>query len=346
MAELQQLRDRVEELQAENERLLNARGDGAQSGQHGQTLYIPRERRCPKFSGRSVGGSLSIEEWVEEAESCIRSRHMSNHERAMFLYDHLEGEARNEIKYRPTATREDPAEIVKVLREVYGCAKSYVLWQQRFFDRKQKDNESLFEFSHALMELMEKIKMSKSNCITNPDLVLRDQFCENVNDSTLRRELKKLVRDNAEWTILDVRREATRWVEEGQTGRDRSHRTVAHNSEVQYTSQCEATLTQTSELAELKDLVLKQQAQIDMLVKHLSQPHTKPPASQRYGGGRYRRAPDGRPICIKCEQPGHIARYCQASRSLTSQPTPPPSSGNTSTQPLPPAANTSSLPLN
>lgn len=344
MAELQQLRERLEQLEAENQRLSNARGDRAQSGQ--QVLYIPRERRCPKFSGTSSGGSLSVEEWVEEAESCIRSRHMSEHEKAMFLYDHLEGEARTEIKYRPTTTRENPEEIIKVLKEVYGCAKSYVRWQQRFFDRKQKERESLFEFSHALMELMEKIKMSKSNCITNPDLVLRDQFCENVNDPTLRRELKKLVRDNESWTILDVRREATRWVEEGQTGRDRSHPTVARNSEVHYTSQCEATLTQTSELAEIKDLVLKQQAQIDMLVKQMGQAPTKAPASQSYSGGRYRRAPDGRPICLKCDQPGHIARYCHASRPLASGPAQPPSSTSTPTQPPPPVASTSSMPLN
>ncbi|KAL2076346.1 hypothetical protein ACEWY4_028049 [Coilia grayii] len=69
------------------------------------------------------------------------------------------------------------------------------------------------------------------------------------------RELKKLVRDNAEWTILDVRREATRWVEEGQTGRDRSHRTVAHNSEVQYTSQCPAARQALKQCERIKAVV-------------------------------------------------------------------------------------------
>lgn len=344
MAELQELRDELERLQAENQRLSNARGDDAQPGQRNQIVYIPRERRCPKFSGAPVGGSLTVEEWVEEAEGCIRSRHMSNQEKALFLYDHLEGEARNEIKYRPTATREDPVQLIKVLKEVFGCAKSYVLWQQRFFDRKQKENESLFEFSHALMELMEKIKMSKKDCIANPDLVLRDQFCENVHDPALRRELKKLVRANAGWTILEVRQEATRWVEEGQAGSDHSRReAVRHNSKAQYTSQCEVTLTQTSELAELKGLVLKQQSQIEMLVKHLGQPNSTTPAPQPYQGGRLRRTPDGRPICFKCGQPGHIARYCQASRPLTSGPNPPSSVDSTSAPPPLPAVSATSM---
>ena len=97
------------------------RGEGAQPGHHEQIVYILQERRCTKFSGQSGGGTLSVEEWVEEAESCIRARHMSKHDRALFLYDHLEGEARNEIKYRPSVVREDPAAIINVLKEVYVC---------------------------------------------------------------------------------------------------------------------------------------------------------------------------------------------------------------------------------
>lgn len=143
--ELQQLRDRVAQLQVENERLLGAQGsDAGGSGRlpvrREQAVYLPRERRCPKLSGSVTAGSLPIEEWTEEAQSCIRSRYLSELEKAMFLYDHLEGEARSEIKYRPVAVRENPTEIISVLNEVYGCSKSYVYWQQRFFDRKQREN--------------------------------------------------------------------------------------------------------------------------------------------------------------------------------------------------------------
>lgn len=313
---LQRLQERVAQLQAENERLSNVQrhtGEGGpQPARREQALYLPRERRCPKFSGSTAAGSPSVEEWIEEAESCIRLRYMSELDKALFLYDHLEGEARNEIKYRPSAVRENHVQIMTVLKEVYGCSKSYVHWQQRFFDRKQRENESLFEFSHALMELMEKVKQSKESAITNSDIVLRDQFCENVRDHMLRRELKRLVRANEGLTLLDIRREATRWVEEGQSSRDRGPRAPGRTSEPIYTSQCESALTQTSEIAELKEIVLKQQAQLDLLVKHLGHPPSKPQASQPYRAGRFKRTPDGQPICIKCDQPGHIARYCQS----------------------------------
>ena len=330
-SELQQLRERITQLQAENERLSSAPGDGAgrsgstsrnaaQPVQREQAFYLPRERRCPKFSGSAVAGSLSVDEWVEEAESCIRSRYMPDVEKAMFLYDHLEGEAKNEIKYRPVAIRENPVEIITILKEVYGCSKSYVYWQQRFFDRKQRESESLFEFSHVLMELMEKVKQSNKDTITNPDTVLRDQFCENVHDHMLRRELKRAVRASESTTLLDVRREATRWVEEGQKGRERGLRPPGRANETPYTSQCESTVAQSSqntfvqssEMAELKDIVLRQQAQLDLLVKHLSQPTSRPYAAQPPREGRFKRTPDGQPICIRCDQPGHIARYCQS----------------------------------
>lgn len=143
--ELQRLRQRVEQLQAENQRLSgrdsgNDGGASAQPVRREQALYLPRERRCPKFSGSTTTGSLTVEEWVEEAQRCISSRFMSESEKALFLYDHLEGEARNEIKYRPPTVREDPLAVIKVLKEVYGCSRSYVFWQQRFFDRKQREN--------------------------------------------------------------------------------------------------------------------------------------------------------------------------------------------------------------
>ena len=317
MTEPRQLQEDLEQLRVEDRQSSTGGSEGARLGRHEQVVYIPRERRCPKFSGR---GTLSVEEWIEEAESCIRSRHMSKHDRALFLYDHLEGEARNEIKYRPSDVREDPTAIVNVLKEVFGCSRSYVVWQQRFFDRKQQANESLFEFSHALMELMEKIEASKPGCMSNSALVLRDQFCENVHDCTLRRELKRLVRANDEWSILDVRREAIRWVEEGQSGRGGNPRAGDRSNTPQYTSQCEAVLSQTSALDEIKEMVRKQQAQIDALMRLVPGPGANAGSSQPRRVSRAGQGSGGQLICFRCDQPGHIARQCPTVRPPADRP--------------------------
>ncbi|KAL0186022.1 hypothetical protein M9458_017692, partial [Cirrhinus mrigala] len=70
--------------------------------------------KCPKFNGRS---GIGINEWIEEAQACIRARYLSVSDQAFFLFDHLEGEAREEIRYRSQVERRDPDKIFLALRE-------------------------------------------------------------------------------------------------------------------------------------------------------------------------------------------------------------------------------------
>lgn len=62
---------------------------GASASATDRFVFVPRDRKCPKFNGRSGG---MIDEWVEEAQPCMRLRHLSTIDQAFFLFDHLEGE--------------------------------------------------------------------------------------------------------------------------------------------------------------------------------------------------------------------------------------------------------------
>lgn len=105
--EVQGLKDLVQQLQAENDRLRReqisgqpssgstSRIDGHLSSTGSERLlYIPRERKCPVFRGTS---GIGIEEWLEEVKASTRARHLSGLDKAYFMYDHLEGEAKDEI---------------------------------------------------------------------------------------------------------------------------------------------------------------------------------------------------------------------------------------------------------
>lgn len=110
--ELQQLRELVAQLKADNERLSRARdacqvgpsradtasttsggnpsGTGAGTMVTERLLVIPRDRRCPMFNGRT---GIGLVEWTEEMEAYMRARHLSVRDQAFFIFDHLEGEA-------------------------------------------------------------------------------------------------------------------------------------------------------------------------------------------------------------------------------------------------------------
>lgn len=331
--ELRELRDLVLQLRAENEKLKQDRAvtdaavprpgsSNASSASPADPppanpdvlaeerfVFIPRDRKCPKFNGR-VG--MGIDEWVDEAEACMRVRRMSTADRAFFLFDHLEGEAREEIRYRPVVEREDPEKIISALRELYGCSQSYVALQEAFFSRRQHEGETLLEFSLALMGLLEKVKQRSPNGLPNADPLLRDQFVEHVRESNLRRELKQLVRRQPNSTLLEVRSEAIRWELEGTPGgaRGRSH-SVPSVQGFQYGVGGGAQtgiggVLPHSELSELREMFKAQQKQLEQLTQSVTRlqgplPHISSARS-------------GPIICRRCHRPGHIARECVGER--------------------------------
>ncbi len=101
---------------------------------------------------------------------------------------------------------------------MYGCSQLYVALQEAFFSRRQQEGETLLEFSLALMGLLEKAKQRSPDAMPNAEVLLRHQFVEHVLDSSLRHELKQLVRRQPTATLRDVRGEAIRWEHEGTSG--------------------------------------------------------------------------------------------------------------------------------
>lgn len=323
------LTEQIQQLQTDNERLrqgnvvppvdpVQGESSRAVPGSSGMRyVYVPRERKYTKFSGSPGPECASVEEWVEEVRKCLQARHMSPSEQAYFVYDLLEGEAKLEIKLRPATDRADPEKIFTVLLETFGCAHSYIEAQQKFFQCRQREGETLREFSHSLMALMEICQRKNSNAISNPDSVLHDQFVENVKDKMLRRELKQYIRLNPGSQFFDIRREAFRWADDGEGTRPVRARAFSCDARPEVVGEWGAETQAVAakpndELAELKDCLRRQQTQLDTILKHLSSgpvtsnPNSRPSNPPR----RYRFDADGRPICLRCDQAGHMARDC------------------------------------
>ena len=323
--EIAELRRQVQTLNTQNEQLQQRVNTAVDSQATGSTnvhtpanpgatprvatervVFLPRERRCAIFSGE---GDDDFFEWMEDVQASLRVRHLSPVEKALFILDHLGGSAKRELRFRPEEEREDPTRVFAILKELYGGSRSYISLQEIFFSRKQGEVESLQDFSHALLALMEQITQHAPGEMPNSTALLRDQFIEQVYDHGLRRELKRFVRLSPRSTFLEVRKEAIRWVDEGMCSVDQRERSnsVPASFARQYQVHGRSALSPTpiaknSELAELKEMLKAQQAQLNQLTQGLQHVQSHPALGRPW--------PNNPIICRRCHQPGHMARDC------------------------------------
>ncbi|KAK3748342.1 hypothetical protein QZH41_001950 [Actinostola sp. cb2023] len=124
-----------------------------------------------------------------------------------------EGAAKEELKVYPEEDRRDPKKVFEILGDAFGIKKrSKPQLLKAFYDRRQKDGESLREFSHALSELWTRVVKKDTKCSADSDTMLRDQFADNVRDALLRKELKRSIRVRPDISFLDIREEADKLV--------------------------------------------------------------------------------------------------------------------------------------
>ncbi len=121
-------------------------------------VYLPKEKKCTTFTG---GTSTTFYDWLDELNATLSHRPFTHVEKAAFIYEQLGGEARQELKYQPQAIRSDPDQVLKILKEIYGQPPSLTKLQKQFFERRQKESESVREYSQDLMAIIEEISHCK-----------------------------------------------------------------------------------------------------------------------------------------------------------------------------------------
>lgn len=167
-----------------------------------------------------------------------------------------------------------------------------------------------------MCQILRTILKHDSNALANEQKVLRDQFIEGLHDPLLKRELRKFTREKPDSTMIQVREEAYLWsVEDGSHSKSAKSRSKGDSGDRE--TQCSAVMAQEQQVGTVGDLfkvVAEQGRQISELtaaVKTLTMQRTN--SSEQTNTRRRAQlkfTDDGKPICLKCQGEGHIAKNC------------------------------------
>ncbi|CAH3189074.1 unnamed protein product [Porites evermanni] len=97
------------------------------------------------------------------------------------------------MKLYPKSDLKNSDKTFDLLQESFGEKRSVPQLLKAFYDRRQREGETLRAFSQALRELQAKIEKKSVTKSSGQDAALRDHFAENVRDiPSFKRNLRNL----------------------------------------------------------------------------------------------------------------------------------------------------------
>ena len=188
-AQIKELTDMLAALeqQLQNQNGPSASASDSSSANPGQiTVKVHRERKLRKFAGSR--DDKMLEEWIRNATWAIAGQ--TDADGMDFLLYHLDSVAKEEVRLHPAEKRAIPAAVFKGLRDCFSEGLTSTKAQWNFFKKRQRDHESVCEFSQAFMLRLAWVEHLDAPVVTDKDKLLRDQFLENLADPQLRRDIK------------------------------------------------------------------------------------------------------------------------------------------------------------
>ena len=298
----QSTRDSMEgELQKLHEELRNLKLQGkstvAPNEKAPQVLYVSTDRQIRRF-----GGDEDIDEWISDVKSLLADRaHQTAKEKLQTVVKYTNGAARMELASRDDVETADDA--FQVLRGVFGDVGSQASQKRKFFSRVQKGGETLIEYSHELIRLLQ---TWKGICKKDREETLISQFIEGVGDSDLRRELHRRSHEKPE-TFVSLRDWAVQWEKQGTSSRKadgRAQRAEVHEqgASAANSQSMSLILEALQKQGQLVTTLLTQQEEQNRTLNRL--------LGQQAQQSRQQSRPRWSPGCYQCGANDHFKRNC------------------------------------
>lgn len=314
---LEQLQDRLLRLSEQQGKAMEA----IATLSNRSYVYVPRERQIQPFCGDTDKDGRSVDEFIEEVDRVIRARGQSAIDGVDYTLSLLRGSALEEVKLCIEGEPQTPTEIFNCLREAYSDKRSVAQLLHAFYGRQQQDGEDFQHYSHSLSQILRQALKQKPNAVSDAKLAVRDQFIEGVFDTSLRRELRRLVREKPGSTLKDIRELAIAWSLEEKPCNSRVAKSRTVTCENPANEGLCASISKERSCATLEDViraVSEQSKAIGELTIALKEGLMKRDNVNKSYPQKTKSKPqftnDGKPICFKCRGEGHIAKDCTQSK--------------------------------
>ncbi|GAA6102663.1 uncharacterized protein LOC107716059 [Tachysurus ichikawai] len=150
------------------------------------TIYIPRDRKLPEFSGcGSKPGELSIEEWVSSMKSAFQVMRVPAEDRVELVKQHLKDEAKATVKFMMGGKEETVDNLFFVLLDTYGDKVPIGTRLKDFYDRAQNAGETIRSYAYDLRERLHRVQRREPNRVADVENVLKEQLVLGLKDDFL-----------------------------------------------------------------------------------------------------------------------------------------------------------------
>ena len=201
---------------------------------------------------------------------------------AEYIMQALEGSARKEILSQPAADVRSAQIIFDIIEDTFGDKRGLSTLLSSFHGRRQGMAEGVLEYAQSLQLLREKINNAAEGTISNT--TLRDRFVDGLYPQSLRRDIRRFVRENEGVSFHQARAEAQRWMREDSEADSHLEQVIATPA--------------PKELEELK-------TQLTTLMKKTEELQAQLIQQTSQQSGR-------KPQCWYCHKPGHRQMECRS----------------------------------
>jgi len=154
-----------------------------------KVLYHYRSERSIKTFKQTD----DIEDWSGRIENYI-DRFKHEKDKVECILGHLDHHPLTEVKFRIDRRKDTANDVLMILKDVYGNKETESDLEKLFWSRDQLTDESVDDFSLALMEIRLKMKKSEKIKKDKSELMLKCRLADGVIDISLKHELLRLSR--------------------------------------------------------------------------------------------------------------------------------------------------------